>query len=155
MQSLISQGGWRGGEWGHLGPESGEVNFMALALLVALCNLGQVPRPVWELSLGICEMKELEPGVLWLWLERFRSLPALAFAGAVLLVVPESQAQSDQRSSGPHFPDGSHQLSYLRRKGIIGRVSRLSHIFQKHAWGYTRVLAVCRRLTESDFQGSG
>lgn len=39
---------------------------MALALLVALCNLGQVPRPVRELSLGICEMKELEPGVLWL-----------------------------------------------------------------------------------------
>lgn len=24
-------------KWGHLGPESGEVNFMALAMLVALC----------------------------------------------------------------------------------------------------------------------
>lgn len=32
----------------------------------SLCNLGKVPGPVWELGSGICEMKELEPGVLWL-----------------------------------------------------------------------------------------
>lgn len=58
--------------------------------------------------------------------------PALAFAGAVLLVVVlKSQAQSDRRSSGPDFPGGSHQLSCSRRKDIIGRVSRLSTTFQR------------------------
>lgn len=56
---------------------------------------------------------------------------ALAFAGAVLLVVVlGSQAQSDRRSRGPDFPGGSHQLSFLRRKDIIGWVSRLSTAFQ-------------------------
>lgn len=41
---------------------------MALPHWELSVELGQVPRPVWDLGFVICKMKEVEPGALLLCL---------------------------------------------------------------------------------------
>ena len=120
-----------------------------------LCNLEQVPEPLWGLGFVIRWRNELEPGTPYLWLSRFGPSSSAIAGFLPPAVLHRSQAGSECRSSGLIFQKEVISPVLLGKKGS-GRLGTeaVQYLAEKTAWGCVGALTACRTLTESAFQGS-
>lgn len=139
------------GKWGQTGPESGELTFMAIALLWAFCI-------TLDKSLDLLGTRF----VIYKWKSRTRcsldvtvmvripSSSGIWWFSASVCPAQELGTERKQVQWAWFSTWKSSALSCMRRKDIIGWASRLSitSLWRKHAWGYMRALPVCGTLSQ-------